>query len=212
MRAVRWPFADVLLPSDEGDQLWLAHGGSQIVHQRQDYHRDDAAIRPAWREKPGSRSKAIAVAHIDSGWIYPGQGDYQGLLRESDLSEEAFARADEVKGWVEQAQAVVQRASAPTLATGAQCFHPFECGFTTTAPAWSRRPSTPSTGCRAPARRYKNHVQAHGVAELRDLPDDLLNPLQMRVKHATLSGQAFFDQAGAAQALSAPAARVLHRL
>ena len=40
------------------------------------------------------------------------------------------------------------------------------------------------------------------MTELRDLPDDLLNPMQLRVKHATLSGQAFFDQAGAAQALS----------
>ena len=32
-------------------------------------------------------------------------------------------------------------------------------------------------------------MQAHGVTELRDLPDDLLNPLQLRVKrHAVGPG------------------------
>jgi len=145
---------------------------------------------------------AIALAHIDSGWTYPGQGDYQGLLRESDLSEEAFARADEVKGWVAQAQAVVQRASAPTLATGAQCFHPFECGFYNHCASLEPQAEHPIHWLPRPGQAVQNHVQAHGVTELRDLPDDLLNPLQLRVKHATLSGQAFFDQAGAAQALS----------
>ena len=42
-----------------------------------------------------------------------------------------------------------------------------------------------------------------GISELRDVPDDLLNPTQQRVKAATLSGQAFFDQPATAQALAA---------
>ena len=145
---------------------------------------------------------AFALAHIDSGWTYPGQGDYRGLLRESDLSEEAFARADEVKGWVAQAQAVVHCDSAPTLATGAQCFHPFECGFYNHCASLEPQAEHPIHWLPRPGQAVQNHVQAHGVAELRDLPDDLLNPLQLRVKRTTLSGRAFFDQAGAAQALS----------
>ena len=195
-------FADVLLPSDEGDQLGWRMVEVKSSTSVKDYHRDEAAIQACLARESGIALTAIALAHIDSGWTYPGQGDYQGLLRESDLSEEAFARADEVKGWVAQAQAVVQRASAPTLATGAQCFHPFECGFYNHCASLEPQAEHPIHWLPRPGQAVQNHVQAHGVTELRDLPDDLLNPLQLRVKHATLSGQAFFDQAGAAQALS----------
>lgn len=43
--------------------------------------------------RSGLALTAIARAHRQRSCTYPGQGDYQGLLRESDLSEEAFARA-----------------------------------------------------------------------------------------------------------------------
>jgi hypothetical protein len=42
-----------------------------------------------------------------------------------------------------------------------------------------------------------------GITELRDVPDHLLNDKQQRIKNATLANEAYFDQAGAAQALAA---------
>lgn len=134
-----------------------------------DYHRDDAAIQACVAREAGLALTAIAVAHIDSGWTYPGQGDYQGLLRESNLSEEAFARADEVKGWVAQAQAVVQRASAPTLATGAQCFHPFECGFYNHCASVEPQAEHPVHWLPRPGQRKEivpgaSHFMAHQIA------------------------------------------------
>ena len=194
-------FVDVLLPTTEG-----SHSQWRMVKVKsstgvKDYHRDEVAILAYVARESGLALTAIALAHINSRWTYPGEGDYHGFLFESDLSEEAFARADEVKSWVTEAQALVQCDSAPTLATGAQCFHPMECGFYNHCGSLEPQAEHPIHWLPRAGQAVQNHVQMHGVTELRDLPDALLNPLQLRVKQATLSGQAFFDQAGAAQAL-----------
>ena len=122
---------------------------------------------------------------------------------EADLTEEAFARTDEVRGWIADAQAVVARKKAPRLATGAQCSAPYECGFL--AHCQSAEPQAEHHVRWLPRRSQalKAHIEEHGISELRDVPDDLLNPTQQRVKAATLSGQAFFDQPATAQALAA---------
>ena len=77
MRAVRWPLPILLLPSDEGDQL-----GWRMVEVKSSTSvritTDDAAIRLRGA-RSRARTTAIAVARIDSGWTYPGQGRLPGL-------------------------------------------------------------------------------------------------------------------------------------
>ena len=196
-------FADVLLPTAEGSHTQWRMVEVKSSTSVKDYHRDDAAIQAYVARESGLELKAIALAHIDSGWTYPGNGDYQGLLVEADLTEEAFARTDEVRGWIADAQAVVARKKAPRLATGAQCSAPYECGFL--AHCQSAEPQAEHHVRWLPRRSQalKAHIEEHGISELRDVPDDLLNPTQQRVKAATLSGQAFFDQPATAQALAA---------
>ena len=191
-------FADVLLPAGKQWRMVEVKSSTSV----KDYHRDDAAVQAFVARACGVPLQSIALAHIDSGWTYPGNGDYQGLLVEADLTEEAFARTDEVRGWIADAQAVVARKKAPRLATGAQCSAPYECGFL--AHCQSAEPQAEHHVRWLPRRSQalKAHIEEHGISELRDVPDDLLNPTQQRVKAATLSGQAFFDQNAAAQALA----------
>ena len=192
-------FADVLLPAGKQWRMVEVKSSTSV----KDYHRDDAAVQAFVARACGVPLQSIALAHIDSGWTYPGNGDYQGLLVEADLTEEAFARTDEVRGWIADAQAVVARKKAPRLATGAQCSAPYECGFL--AHCQSAEPQAEHHVRWLPRRSQalKAHIEEHGISELRDVPDDLLNPTQQRVKAATLSGQAFFDQPATAQALAA---------
>ena len=191
-------FADVLLPAGKGWRMVEVKSSTSM----KDYHRDDAAVQAFVARACSVPLYSIALAHIDNQWIYPGGGDYQGLLVEVDLTDEAFARTDEVRGWIADAQAVVARKKAPRTATGAQCSDPYECGFL--AHCQSQEPQAEHPVHWLPRRgsALKAHIEAHGTRELRDLPDDLLNPTQQRVKAATLSGQAFFDQNAAAQALA----------
>ncbi len=80
-------------------------------------------------EPPGVPLRSIAIAHIDNSWSYPGNGDYRGLLVETDLSSEAFARGTEVESWITEAQNVAANVSEPLISIGEQCNKPHACGF-----------------------------------------------------------------------------------
>ncbi len=193
-------FADVLLPAGKKQWRMVEVKSSTSV---KDYHRDDAAVQSFLARACGVPLQSIALAHIDNGWTYPGDGDYRGLLVEEDLTEEAFARADEVRGWIASAQAVLAHEAPPPIATGGQCHDPYDCGFIAHCQSQEPQAEHPVHWLPRPGKSLKAHVAEHGVTELRDVPDDLLNPTQQRVKAATLSGQPFFDQHAAAQALAA---------
>ena len=192
-------FADALLPAGQQWRMVEVKSSTSV----KDYHRDDAAVQAFLALACGVPLQSIALAHIDSSWTYPGHGDYEGLLVEADLTEEAFARADEVRGWIADAQATVARRRAPRITTGSQCSTPYECGFFTYCQSQEPQAEHPVHWLPRRSQTLNTHIEQHGTRELRDMPDDLLNPTQQRVKAATLSGQAFFDQRATAQALAA---------
>ena len=192
-------FADVLLPVGKKWRMVEVKSSTSV----KDYHRDDVAVQAFVARACGVPLQSIALAHIDNRWTYPGGGDYQGLLVEEDLTEEAFARTEEVRGWIAEAQAIVARNEAPPVATGGQCWAPYECGFLAHCQSALPQAEHPVHWLPRPGNAIKAHIEEHGTRELRDLPDSLLNPAQQRVKAATLSGQTFFDQRATAQALAA---------
>ena len=125
-------FADVMLPTSEcGQPAWRMVEVKSSTSVK-DYHRDDVAVQAFVAQSAGVKLKSVALAHIDSSWVYPGNEDYRGLLVENDLTAEAFSRSGEVKGWIEEAQRIVAQPAAPDIAVGAHCSDPFECGL----PAW----------------------------------------------------------------------------
>jgi hypothetical protein len=146
----------------------------------------------------------IALAHIDSSWVYPGNEDYGGLLLENDLTDEAFGRGEEVRGWIAEAQQIVAMEREPQVATGKHCGNPYECGFL--AYCQSQEPQAEQPIRWLPGRlsnRLQKHIEAHGLTELRDIPDELLNDKQQRVKAVTLSGKPYFDQRATVATLAA---------
>jgi hypothetical protein len=181
-------FADVMLPEQiGGQQVWHMVEVKSSTSVK-DYHRDDVAVQAYVAQSAGVALQSIALAHIDSSWTYPGNGDYSGLLKENDLTEEAFSRTEEVKAWVAQAQQTAALPAEPDIETGLHCDTPYACGFydycTRNQPK-AQYPIhwLPRFGAAAQA------FAGHGVFELREVPDDLLNPLQLRVKTPHLSGQ-----------------------
>lgn len=196
--------ADVMLPVRKGGKRAWRMVEVKSSTSVKDYHRDDAAVQAFVARACGVPLSAIAVAHIDSSWCYPGGADYSGLLRENDLTEEAFSRGDEVRGWIAAAQQIVAKSKEPAVKTGKQCGEPYECGFL--AYCQSVEPQAEQPIHWLPGRRSKplsDHIEANGLTELRDVPDALLSHQQQRVKAVTLSGKPYFDQKAAAQALAA---------
>ena len=167
-----------------------------------DYHSDDAAIQAFVSKAAGVPLASIAVAHIDSKWTYPGDDDYDGLLREQDVSEEAFGRAAEVKEWLKEAHAIAVRRTAPKKSTGNHCSTPFECGFAVYCKGLEPQAKCSFEVLPRVSRKIRAFANEKKAIELKDIPDALLNDLQLRVKKHTLSGKIYFSTGGAAAELS----------
>ena len=196
-------FADVMLPVKKGGKRAWRMVEVKSSTSVKDYHRDDVAVQAFIARSAGVPLTAIALAHIDSTWVYPGNGDYQGLLVEHDLTEEAFGRDEAVRDWISAAQGIVVKRKAPAITTGKQCNDPYECGFLTHCQ--SQEPQAAQPIHWLPGRLSSaliDHIETHDLRELGDVPDGLLNERQQRVKAATLAGQPYFDQSGSAQALA----------
>lgn len=197
-------FADVMLPSKQkGKRVWNMVEVKSSTKVK-DYHRDDVAIQAYIARKAGVPLVSIALAHIDSDWTYPGNGDYEGLLNECDLTEEAFSREEEVEKWITTAHKIVAKKAEPKICTGGQCATPFACGFIDYCQA--QEPQAESPVYWLPdirAKALKEHIAEHSALDLRDTPDDLLNEVQRRVKAHTLTNKTYFDAVGAASALKA---------
>ena len=194
-------FADVMLPvQQDGKQVWRMVEVKSSTSIK-DYHRDDVAVQAFVARSAGVALQSIALAHIDNSWTYPGNGDYSGLLRENDLTAEAFARTEEVEAWIAQAQLVSASPREPAIEIGAHCKSPFACGFYKHCSRDKPKPEypvywLPYIGAKARA------LATQGVIDLRNVPDELLNAKQQRVKTHTLENTAFFDAVGAAADLA----------
>lgn len=140
----------------------------------------------------------VALAHIDTGWTYQGDGDYRGLLVEKDLTANAFARGAEVREWIEQAQAIAGRDKVPDVATGLQCTDPFPCGFYQHCHEGEVAPEYPVTWLpRIQSKELKSYIFEHAVTDMRDVPDTLLNARQLLVRDCSVRNEPYFDAAGA---------------
>ncbi|MEX1303695.1 MAG: DUF2779 domain-containing protein [Rhodovibrionaceae bacterium] len=168
-----------------------------------DYYLDDVAVQAFVARKAGVPLESVALAHIDSSWVYPGDGDYRGLLAEEDLTEIAFGRETEVEGWIAAAAAITAELDEPEITTGRHCFSPFECGFL--AYCRSQEPTTDfPIGWlpRLQSKAVKALIEEEGLLDMRELSDDLLSIQQHLVKAHTLAGTTHFDAEKAAATLS----------
>ena len=194
-------FADVMLPEQiDGKKDWRMVEVKSSTSVK-DYHRDDVAVHAFVAQSAGVALQSVALAHIDNSWTYPGDGDYNGLLKEVDLTGEAFSRTEEVKAWITEAQLVSASPEEPLIEIGSHCETPFACGFYDYCSRDQPKPEypvywLPYIGAKA------RDLAAQGVIELRDVPDDMLNAKQQRVKAHTLANTVFFDAVGAAADLA----------
>jgi len=195
-------FADVMLPTSEyGQPAWRMVEAKSSTSVK-DYHRDDVAVQAFVAQSAGVNLKSVALAHIDSSWVYPGNEDYRGLLVESDLTAEALTRSGEVKAWIEEAQRIVAPPAAPDIAVGAHCSDPFECGFCSYCIQGHPQSEFPIAWLPRLSATKRKQLAEQGVDDLRGVPDDLLSDKQAMIKEHTLAKTVFFDAAGAAADLA----------
>lgn len=195
-------FVDLMLPTKARGRLAWRLVEVKSSSSVKDYHLEDVAIQVFSARAAGVPLHGAAIAHIDSKWVYPGGGDYGGLLTEVDVTEQALERQSAVSGWLAGARTVAARRKEPQVKMGRQCNAPFECGFFAYCQGLVPAPRHPIDQLPGSLKKaLKSLIEEKGLTELEDLPEDLLNERQLRVRTSALSRKVFFDRKGAKERL-----------
>ena len=179
---------DLLLRKDGGYFLLEVKAATSVKAP----YLPDVAIQTWCMASAGFPVQAVAIAHVDSSWVYPGGGDYNGLLLAVDVSEEVAPLRQEVPMWVREFEAVLAGAE-PEIPVGRQCNDPYPCPF---QPHCRRdEPEYPVTiFSRWPS--LLRSLEASGVTRVESVPEDLLyDDVQRRILRCTRSGAAELDPA-----------------
>ena len=187
--------ADVLEPVRGG--AWTLHEVKSTTSVK-DYHHADVAVQRWVLQASGLKLSSHGLMHLDSGWTYPGDGDYSGLFARTDLSAETAELQREVGDWVKGARQTLA-GDEPDIEMGEQCTNPVTCPYQyhcarqvgeTEYPVMI----LPGRAGKTLARR----LAEQGFRDLREVPAELItDPASVVVHRVTSSGRRFLDRSAA---------------
>jgi hypothetical protein len=172
---------DVLLPGDAGWRVIEVKASTSLKPQ----YTQDCAIQAWVHTGAGYPLAQISLAHVDNQFVYAGDGDYAGLLTETDLTQTVTELLPSVPVWVEGAKATTD-GPEPDIPVGAQCYSPYECPFV--HHCWPSDTPYPVQGLGGSKKKLGALVAA-GYRDIRELPAEALDTeLHLRIRRVTRAG------------------------
>lgn len=191
---------DVLIPTARGFRMVEVKSSASV----KPYHIDDCAMQAWVLQQNNLQLAAIELAHIDTSFVYQGDGNYHGLFNHEKLDSEILPLLDEIPDWIADARQVLA-SDEPDILPGPQCDDPFECPFkdycAQQCPAVPT-PAFPLSNLYRLSGATRDTLLAKGYRDVRDVPPDYLNETQRRIQRAAQTGQSELSPT-AAQVLSA---------
>jgi hypothetical protein len=192
--------ADLLFPEKDGYRLVEVKSSTGV----KSYHVDDVTVQSWVMEKAGYSPTSMALAYINNKVVYQGDGNYEGLFAEADLSSQVKPNISQVQSWVDAAEITLASPVEPAIAPGEQCTDPFTCDFIDYC-------SPPEEGVEYPVeilpygKAIASELRGDGYKDLREVPADRLsNPKHLKVHAATLSGKAILEPEAISQIQALP--------
>ena len=152
----------------------------------------DAAIQAWVLRESGVPVERVGLAHIDNTFVYPGGGDYTGLLAEEDITADVEALLPAIPGYVTALRLMLD-GEVPSPRIGPNCNTPNGCPLKEDCCAETAEfhvACLPRGGKLIPA------LQDEGFYDLRDVPlERLKNADHIRVWRATCAGSPETDPA-----------------
>ncbi len=178
---------DVLLPVDEGgNSSWRVVEVKASTKVKPE-HVHDCAVQAWVHLGAGYGLSAISLAHINNRFLYAGDGRYDGLLIEQDLTEQVFELLPAVPVWVEQAVEAVE-GPTPAVPVGQHCTSPYECPFIDYC--WPGDSDYPVMGLGGGKKKLGVWVM-NGYRDIRDVPSsEITSETQLRIHRVTCEGEA----------------------
>jgi hypothetical protein len=176
--------ADLLLPEDRGYRMVEVKAATSV----KDYYLADVAIQ-RWVTGGAIPLTGVDIAHVDNQFIYPGGGDYRGLLRQESVEAETETLYREVPEWISAARDVLA-GSEPDIAPGDQCSDPFDCPFIDHCNSGKTATEFPLYCLPRLSGDKIERLEAQGIIDVREIPEDFpLTENQARVRRITIDGK-----------------------
>ena len=173
--------ADVLIPDGASWRLVEVKASTSV----KDYHVLDCAIQEWVLRNAGIPVKSISLAHINNQFVYQGDGNYEGLLVEHDLTDEIVQIDPRVEDLIAMARAAIAD-GIPNVTVGVHCSKPYDCTFHDYC--WPTDAEYPVAGLRGSKAKLGQYVAA-GCRDIRDVPaEEITADTQLRIHHVTCKG------------------------
>jgi hypothetical protein len=154
-----------------------------------EHYLDDCAVQAWALAENGLAPRQVAVATIDTEFVYPGNGAYEGLLVETDVTEAVLERLGEVRNWVGDARRTLADLDEPEVLVGVHCGAPHGCEFYDHCTGPAPKYSVLGLG----GRKEKLFELMHtGYRDLREVPEaELVNDTQRLIWRQSRLEQAY---------------------
>jgi hypothetical protein len=151
-------------------KLWLTE--VKAAASIKQYHYNDVAIQ-AWAfEGAGYPLDLVWLAHVDTTFVYQGDGRYEGWLKLVDVTAETCERMVHVPAWA----LILQEWLAgplPVISIGKHCSDPFPCPFFRHCSSLVSRPAFPLDTL-PHAGKLIEQLTAEGYSDMREVPAERL--------------------------------------
>ena len=173
---------DVLLPDGDAWRIVEVKASTSV----KDEHVFDCAAQRWVFEGLGHNLTGIALAHVDNTFVYAGDGDFDGLLTESDETKSTDSVLPAVPEWIATAREAAGGAE-PDVGVGAHCHKPYACPFVSYC--WPSGTEYPVQGLGG-GKAKLGELIAEGIEDIRDVPSARLSEKQQWIQNVTRSGKA----------------------
>ncbi|MDE2889197.1 MAG: DUF2779 domain-containing protein [Gemmatimonadota bacterium] len=164
------------------------------------HYYDDCAVQTWVLELAGLTVTDIRLCHIDREFVYPGGGDYRGLFRLEDVTNEVRERIRSVPQWV-QGCGEVLNGLEPDLEMGSHCTVPHSCPFIGYCRGEESEYPVRCMPRPQGTQEILSALVSEGIEDIRDIPEGrLVNEKQKWVRRVTIAGKPELRQEGAAVA------------
>jgi hypothetical protein len=139
----------------------------------------------------GDSLDEILLAHVDNSFVYTREGDYEGLLKQVDITSDVEELLPEVSGIVVELNEVAV-GPQPEIVTGPHCTTPYECPFLPHCRASEPPPAEYPVALLPHAGKLVSELTKEGYRDLREVPlERLPSDIHRRIAEATRSGKPF---------------------
>ena len=177
--------SDILVPVEGGWRMIEAKSSSSV----KEHHLIDCAVQLWVAEGAGVTVQQVCVAHVDTGFVYEGDGNYGQLLLEEDVTEQVRALLVDVPAWLASHCTILDN-PMPCTRMGSQCKP--DCQFKKHCE--QALPEYP-VSILPNGRKIITDLQDAGIEDVRDIPDGVLtHEKHIRVWQATCANQPFISQ------------------